>query len=205
MFTGLVEGRGVVSEVRPEDSAIRLVVRVPGEIVDDTETAGCRVGDSVALNGCCLTVVEIDGPLWSFQAGTETLSKTNLGKLSSGDPVNVERPLSVNGRLSGHFVQGHVDGIGEVTGIESDGEWFTMWFRVPEPLARQMVSKGSVAVDGVSLTLVDVQKDRFSVALIPHTLDTTTLGIRRIGDAVNIETDILGKYVLNFMSNRDDE
>ncbi len=195
MFTGLVEGRGRVDEIRSDSASIFLVMAVPEEVAE-----GAAVGDSVALNGCCLTVVELNGNRLSFQAGTETLSKTNLGKLKAGDSVNLERPLAADGRLGGHFVQGHVDGVGQVDAIERDGEWVTMWFQVPTQLAAQMVPKGSVAVDGISLTLVNVERQRFSVALIPHTLEATTLGIREIGDDVNIETDILGKYVQNFLN-----
>jgi riboflavin synthase len=200
MFTGLVEGRGVVREIRPEGAAVRLVVEVPAEMAGGAPgERGCRVGDSVAINGCCLTVVDVDQRAWSFEAGAETLAKTNLRRLEPGDPVNLERPLPVDGRLGGHFVQGHIDGVGEVESVERDGDWVTMWFGVPQPLARQMVAKGSVAVDGISLTLVAVESKRFSVALIPHTLEVTTLGIRQPGDAVNIETDILGKYVLKLL------
>ena len=190
MFTGLVEGRGTIHSIQSDGAAICLVIEVPKNL-----NADCKVGDSIAINGCCLTVVEIDGNRWSFQAGAETLSKTNLGQLKVGDQVNLERPLPADGRLGGHFVQGHVDGVGHVDTIESNGEWVTMWFRVSEELTAYMVPKGSVAVDGISLTLVDVEPNRFSVALIPHTLEVTTLGIRHAGDAVNIETDILGKYV----------
>ncbi|MBT6155718.1 MAG: riboflavin synthase [Planctomycetaceae bacterium] len=200
MFTGLVEGRGTIREIRSDGTAVRLVVEAPAEL--DGRVEGdllCQLGDSVAINGCCLTVVEVDGNCWAFEAGAETLSKTNLGKLAEGDPVNLERPLPAGGRLGGHFVQGHVDGVGTVESVQRDGEWVTMWFRVPAELGRQMVTKGSVTIDGVSLTLVDVEPERFSVALIPHTLDVTTLGVRQPGDAVNIETDILGKYVLKFM------
>ena len=197
MFTGLVEGRGIVSDIRSEGAAVRLVIQVP-----DAFTGGGKrdaIGASVAINGCCLTVVDVDGGRWAFQAGTETLSKTNLGRLKPGDPVNLERSLPVDGRLGGHFVQGHVDGTGEVDAVDRDGEWVTMWFRVHEALAAQMVPKGSVAVDGISLTVVDVERDRFSVALIPHTLEVTTLGVRQAGDSVNVETDILGKYVAKFL------
>ena len=197
MFTGLVEGQGTIRGITPEGDAIRLDVELP-----TTMTDGLGIGDSVAINGCCLTVIEIDGPIAAFQAGTETLSKTNLGKLDVGHPANLERSLPVDGRLGGHFVQGHVDGVGEVVSIDRDGEWVTMWFRVPAPLARLLVPKGSVAVDGISLTVVNVEKDRFSVALIPHTLEVTTLGIRNVGDPVNIETDILGKYVERLLEGR---
>lgn len=195
MFTGLVEGLGRVAALQTEPAGIRLVVAPPAPMLSGAEGDRCQLGDSVAINGCCLTVIEIKHDCWSFQAGTETLSKTNLGRLKVGDSVNLERSLPVNGRLGGHFVQGHVDGVGQVDVIDRDGDWVTMWFRVPEALAKLMVAKGSVAVDGISLTLVNVEQDRFSVALIPHTLAATTLGDRGVGDPVNIETDILGKYV----------
>ncbi len=150
-------------------------------------------GDSVAINGCCLTVVATETEGWTFQVGPETLARTNLGRLRPHDPVNLERALPAAARLGGHFVQGHVDGCATVDQILTDGAWVTIWFRTTKDLTRQMVSKGSVAVDGVSLTLVDVEAERFSVALIPHTLQATTLGIRREHDRVNIETDILAK------------
>lgn len=200
MFTGLVEGRGLVCELRPVGTAIRLVIEPPATMMD-----GCAIGDSIAINGCCLTVVEIAGNRWAFDAGSETLSKTNLGDLRANHPINLERPLQPHSRLGGHFVQGHVDGVGEVAAIERDGEWVTMRFRVPKTLADLMVPKGSVAVDGISLTLVDVGDDSFSVALIPHTLDVTTLGVRKAGDRVNIETDILGKYVQKLLGGRTDQ
>jgi riboflavin synthase len=195
MFTGLIEAQGIVRRLEPRGTAVWLEIEAPAVIAE-----GCQVGNSIAINGCCLTVVAINGQQWSFEAGTETLSKTNLGRLAPGDAVNLERALPAAGRLGGHFVQGHVDGVGEVATIERDGVWTTIWFRVPEHLAAQMVPKGSIAVDGVSLTLVNVERDRFSVALIPHTLSVTTLGTRRVGDVVNIETDILGKYVQKFLS-----
>jgi riboflavin synthase len=190
MFTGLIEGQGAVQAILPEGEAIRVEIDA-GESI----SAGLSIGDSVSINGCCLTVVELSGTVAAFQAGTETLSKTNLGRLQPGDPVNLERSLPVDGRLGGHFVQGHVDGVGEVASINRDGEWVTMWFGIPVGLAKFLVPKGSVAVDGISLTVVNVESSRFSVALIPHTLEVTTLGVRNVGDPVNIETDILGKYV----------
>ncbi|MBW3542723.1 MAG: riboflavin synthase [Planctomycetes bacterium] len=193
MFTGLVEARGTVAEKMATGSGVRLVLDVPPEL------AGGRIGDSLAINGCCLTIVELDGGCWAFEAGAETLSKTNLRLLEAGDVVNLERPLAADGRLGGHFVQGHIDGTGTVESVHRDGEWVTMWFRVPESLAALMVPKGSVAIDGISLTLVDVERERFSVALIPHTLDVTTLGLRQAGDVVNIECDVLGKYVAKFL------
>jgi riboflavin synthase len=207
MFTGLVAGRGLVHDVRPDgvndstarggksesppsDSTLRLTIQIP----DGFGPAG-TLGESVAINGCCLTDIAIDGNRWSFQAGSETLSKTNLGRLRTGHAVNLERAMPVDGRFGGHFVQGHVDGVGQVDRIDRQGEWVTMWFRVPQPLMRQIVPKGSIAIDGVSLTVVQCDVDRISVALIPHTLEITTLGLRQPGDDVNLETDILGKYV----------
>ena len=196
MFTGLVEACGTVVETSVEGSGRRIVIDAPPPLRNDE----CRLGDSICLNGCCLTVVAIDGAHWVFQAGAETLSKTNLGTLTAGSPVNMERSLAANGRLGGHIVQGHVDGVGTVSRVDEDGEWTTMEFTVPVELAEMMVPKGSVTVDGVSLTVVSVTRARFTVALIPHTLAVTTLGRRRPGDAVNIEVDILGKYVRRFLA-----
>ncbi len=189
MFTGLVEemAKVVGVESKGNSSDLTLESRL---ICDDA-----AIGDSICINGCCLTVVAIDGNHLTFQAGEETLSRTNLGELSAGDHVNVERSLAVGQRMGGHYVSGHVDAVATVDQRIEDGPWATFWFRLPAELTRQMASKGSVAVDGISLTLVDVQQDRFSVALIPHTLEVTTLGTRQPGDAVNIETDLLAKYV----------
>lgn len=198
MFTGIVEGQGTVQSLRNEGPGVELAITSLHEELSETDET--RVGDSIAINGCCLTVVAKRDGCWSFQAGAETLSRTSLGSLRIGDAVNLERSLPANGRLGGHFVQGHIDGLGHVDAIDRDGDWTTMWFRVPERLTRQMVEKGSVAVDGVSLTLVRVERDRFSAALIPHTLTVTTLGRRQVGDPVNIETDIIGKYLEKLLS-----
>lgn len=199
MFTGLVEGLGAIQAVLTESSGLRIVVAPSADMLGSTERDRCCLGDSIAINGCCLTVVQMENDCWAFQAGTETLSKTNLGNLKSGDPVNLERSLPVSGRIGGHFVQGHVDAVGHVADIQRDTDWVTMWFDVPEHITALMVGKGSVAVDGISLTVVAVESGRFCVALIPHTLSKTTLGTRRIGDPVNLETDILGKYVQKFL------
>jgi riboflavin synthase len=189
MFTGLVECLGTVQRTRADGDGRLLVVAAP-EVA-----AELAVGDSVAVNGACLTVVERDAATCRFQAGPETLRRTNLGEVGAGDQVNLERALRLGDRLGGHLVQGHVDGLGRVAERRRQGEWELVWFSCPAELAAQMVPKGSVAVDGVSLTLVDVTAESFSVALIPHTLEGTTLGFKRPGAAVNLETDLLAKYV----------
>jgi riboflavin synthase len=193
MFTGLVEGLGCVRSVARAGPGMRLVVEVP-DAMPHRGDDGFAIGESIAINGCCLTVVAHDADRVSFDAGQETLSRTNLGRLREGDAVNLERSLRVGDRLGGHFVTGHIDAVGQVDERFDEQVWSTFWFRADRQLTLQMVSKGSVAVDGVSLTLVDVQADRFSVALIPHTLSVTTLGRRRVGDLVNLETDVLAKY-----------
>jgi len=189
MFTGLIEALGTTREIRPEGAGLRLVIFEP------TFASELRIGDSVAVNGVCLTLVEHDDTQLHFQVGPETLQRTNLGDLSALDRVNLERPLRLHDRLGGHMVQGHVDGVGRIAERQRQGDWELVWFTAPIELTAQMVPKGSIAVDGVSLTLVDVRLDRFSVALIPHTLQHTNLGFKSIGTAVNLETDLLGKYV----------
>lgn len=189
MFTGLVQSLAEVKSLVPVGPGVRLAIS-DGEIA-----ARSVIGDSIAINGCCLTVVAIEGASLSFEAGEETLSRTTLGNVEAGDRVNLETSLKMGDELGGHLVAGHVDGVGTVDERTDDAEWSKFWFRVPAELTRQMASKGSVAVDGVSLTLVDVEHERFSVALIPHTLKVTTLGFRQVGDRVNIETDVLAKYV----------
>jgi riboflavin synthase len=193
MFTGLVETLGTVQRVRPDGAGRHLVLAAP-DIAPEL-----HLGDSVAVNGACLTVVECDAVTCRFEAGPETLSRTNLGELAAGDRVNLERALRLGDRLGGHLVQGHVDALGHIAERHVQGDWELVWFRCPPELTVQMVSKGSIAVDGVSLTLVDVDRDRFSIALIPHTLAHTTLGFRAVGAAVNLETDLLGKYVWKFL------
>lgn len=189
MFTGLVESLAPLARVDDEPPGKRLVVDA-GELA---RTAA--LGESVALDGCCLTVVQIDGPRLHFQAGPETLAKTSLGQRRAGDRVNLERSLRLGDRLGGHLVTGHVDAVGAVAGREDRGEWSLFWFSAPKELLAGIVPKGSVAVDGVSLTVVETSGAGFSVQLIPHTLAVTTLGGKRAGDLVNLETDLLGKYV----------
>jgi riboflavin synthase len=189
MFTGLVQSLAEVAALVAEPPGVRLVILEPRIATES------KIGDSIAINGCCLTVIEIQRDQLAFQAGEETLSRTNLGELAIGDRVNLETSLKAGDAIGGHYVTGHIDAVATVDQRTDDADWCTMWFRTPAAQLAQMASKGSVAVDGVSLTLVDVEAERFSVALIPHTLTVTTLGRRAAGDRVNIETDILAKYV----------
>ena len=189
MFTGLVETMGVVERIEDRGGAARFVVNEPAI------ASSVSIGDSIAVNGCCLTVVEISGETFGFDAVPETLSRTNLGELASGSKINLETSLRVGDLLGGHYVTGHIDAVATVQKRLDEKEWSTFWFKVPKELTKQMASKGSVGVDGVSLTLVDVEEDVFSVALIPHTLRVTALGAYEVGSRVNIETDVLAKYV----------
>ncbi len=189
MFTGLVECSAEIVDVLPEPPGKRLIVRAA------SIAKSAQIGDSIALNGCCLTVVDIGADWLAFQAGPETLSRTNLGELAIDSHLNVERSLKVGDRLGGHYVTGHVDGVGTLESRQDDRDWSVFWFKAAVNLTRQMASKGSIAVDGVSLTLNAVEAERFSVALIPHTLAMTTLGMLSIGSCVNLETDLLAKYV----------
>jgi riboflavin synthase len=189
MFTGLVETLAEVIDVEADGPGCRLQIRAP------ETAAAAKLGDSIAINGCCLTVVDSSDGVLAFDVGPETLLRTNLGDLRSGGHVNIERSLRMGDELGGHFVSGHVDAVGAVESRDDEGEWSTFWFTMPEQLTRQMISKGSIAVDGVSLTLVDVEPTRFSVMLIPHTLGATTLGRATPGTRVNLETDLLAKYV----------
>ena len=193
MFTGLVESLGRVAAVMAEPPGVRLVVEA-AEIARDA-----TIGESICTNGCCLSVVRIDGDRLEFQLGPETLARTSLGRVVAGKHVNLERSLRLSDRLGGHLVTGHVDGQGRLDSRMQDGDWVTCRFSAPPALLHQMASKGSVAIDGVSLTLVDVAESWFSVALIPHTLACTTLGSLAEGDPVNLETDLVFKYVARWM------
>lgn len=193
MFTGLVESLGEIRAATDEVAGRRIVIAAP------TIAAQATLGESIAVNGVCLTVVEHDEHSMHFEVGPETLQKTNLGELGAGDRVNLERSLRLGDRLGGHWVQGHVDGVGHIERLEPHGEWRTVWFRCEPTLAAQLVNKGSVAVDGISLTVVETRPDGFSVALIPHTLALTTLGFKEAGASVNLETDILAKYIWKYL------
>jgi riboflavin synthase len=188
MFTGLVESKVRLVESRQVGPGKRLAFEL-GPLGE-----GVRIGDSIALNGCCLTVVELHGTVCGFDLGAETLARTSLGKLAVGGHANCERSLRVGDRMGGHFVTGHIDGLGKMIQRRDEGEWSYFYFSAALPLLRQMASKGSITIDGVSLTLVDATDEFFSIALIPHTLQVTTLGDLQIGSQVNLETDILAKY-----------
>ena len=193
MFTGLVEALGRIERVAEEGSGRRFRLAWPGF------SGSFTLGESIAVNGCCLTVVSTEGPTFDVQLGPETLARTNLGSKQAGDPVNLERSLRVGDRLGGHFVQGHVDTTAELVERRPDGDWDFLAFTLDPAWTPLMVPKGSIAVDGVSLTLVDVTPDRFSIMLIPHTLAVTTLGTLKPGDLVNIEVDMLAKHVRKLM------
>lgn len=183
MFTGIIEEIGVLNTISGTDAVVRLVFGAAGVL------EGTAVGDSISVNGCCLTVTDLGPGWWSADAVPETLSRTNLGKLAPGEPVNLERAITLADRLGGHLVQGHVDGVGTVVHPAPD-----LAVSAPESVVRYLVEKGSVTVDGVSLTVVTVTEEGFNVALIPQTLSATTLGRRREGDQVNLEADVLAKY-----------
>jgi riboflavin synthase len=186
MFTGIVEERGVVDAISPT----RL------RVAASTVTADAAVGDSIAVNGVCLTVIERSDAHLAFDVSEETLRRTSFARLSAGDAVNLERPVTLLSRLGGHLVQGHVDGVGEIVGFDrtdDDGAWMTI--RAPDALRRYLVEKGSVTVDGISLTVAEIDDATFSVAVIPHTLDVTTLGSARVGHPVNLEVDVIARYV----------
>jgi riboflavin synthase len=199
MFTGIVEALGHVGRVDPgARGGRRLTVSVP-----DEPGWRCPRGESVAVSGVCLTVVDVTPGQLGFDLAEETLRVTTLGGLAAGDPVNLERPLRFDGRLGGHLVLGHVDGVGEVTAIGPEGEGARLDVAVPAPLRPLLISKGSVTIDGVSLTVAALGEDTFGVALVPHTLAVTTLGRRRRGDRVNLEMDVIGKYVRAFVEQWD--
>lgn len=189
MFTGIVEEIGVVVALEERPDAARLTVEGP------LVTSDVHPGDSIAVNGVCLTVVDPGEDRFSADVMAETLRRSSLGALSVGSPVNLERAARVDARIGGHIVQGHVDGVAVVRSIEPSENWTTVSFELPDGLARYVVEKGSITVDGVSLTVVSVDDTSFSVSLIPVTLTHTILGSRRVGDRVNIEVDVLAKYV----------
>ncbi|MGX1882171.1 riboflavin synthase [Streptomyces sp. NPDC055287] len=189
MFTGIVEELGEVTAVENLGDASRF--RLRGPLV----TEDAKHGDSIAVNGVCLTVVDCGDGEFTADVMAETLKRSSLGALAVGSRVNLERPMALGGRLGGHLVQGHVDGTGTITGREPSEHWEIVKVSLPSDLARYIVEKGSITVDGVSLTVVEAGDDYFTISLIPTTLDLTTLGIKQAGDRVNLEVDVLAKYV----------
>jgi riboflavin synthase len=196
MFTGIIEGVGMVTSISKSNSGAEVIIRVRlGKF-----GRGLKKGDSVCINGACLTATKRSRGEAEFEMVSETIRRTNLGQTKPGEMVNIERSLRVGDRLEGHFVLGHVDGTGVIDYIQKMSSETTIWIKLDERLTKSLAPKGSIAVDGVSLTLVGVEGDRVSVSLIPHTLKVTTLGMKRRGDRVNIETDILAKYVMTNLS-----
>jgi len=191
MFTGIVEELGSIAAIEDQSDAIRLTVAASAVL------EGVALGDSIAVNGCCLTVatVSADATTWTADVMQETLDKTSLYGVKPGDVVNLERAVTPQTRLGGHIVQGHVDGVGEVLRRSPSEHWEVVEISLPEHLARYLVDKGSITVDGVSLTVVEAGEKSFTVSLIPETLARTTLGRRQVGDRVNLEADVLAKHV----------
>ncbi len=193
MFTGIIEGIGKVIKINKNTtnrSALQLMVDL------GKHSKGLKIGQSVALNGVCLSVTKISKNKCSFEMIDETIKKTDLGNLKVGGIVNIERSLKVGDRMEGHFVLGHVDGVGIIKKIEKKPKEVKLWFEIPKKLSKYVVKKGSIALDGISLTVVDVKKNNASVCLIPHTMNVTNFNSKKVSDKINIETDILGKYIL---------
>lgn len=195
MFTGIIEEMGIVKSIKS-----KVITIEANKIFDDL-----KLGDSVSVNGTCLTVSSFSNKIFNADITSETLSRTNLGDLKSGFKVNLERALTLNGRLGGHIVSGHIDGVGIIKNISKKSEDIELVIEVPTNLMKYIIEKGSVAVDGISLTVakVDNNKNNFSVAIIPHTLKETVLYYKKAGDKVNIENDIIGKYVERLLSFND--
>lgn len=191
MFTGIIETVGTVQAVRPTAAGRRMAINL-GPLAD-----GLKLGASVAVNGVCLTVASLDGRIAEFDVVTESLQRSNLGRLESPSRVNLERSLRAGDPLDGHFVQGHVDGMGTVQRLDATASQWKVWFSAPRQIMQYVVPKGSVAIDGVSLTIVDVRPDAFSVVLVPTTLQGTTLADLREGQPVNIETDLIVRAIVH--------
>jgi riboflavin synthase len=200
MFTGIVAEAGVIEKITPTAKAIEMTVRA------GADARGVKVGDSVAVNGCCLTAVKVaargKGKAIQFDLLQESWKRTNFQFARPGSLVNLERPLRANGELGGHFVSGHVDGLGKIIRWERTGKDHVLDISAPAEVMRYVVFKGSVAVDGISLTVAAVQKKSFRIWIIPHTFEVTALRERQVGDAVNLEADLLGKYVERFLTAR---
>ncbi len=188
MFTGIIEEVGIVRTVQKGSSSFIKIQA--SKVLEDV-----HIGDSIAVNGVCLTVTEFSGNVFRADVMNETLSRSSLGQLKNGSPVNLERAMAANGRFGGHIVSGHIDGTGTISGIENDG--IAVWYTISAPpeIMRYIVEKGSIAIDGISLTVAKVTGSSFSVSIIPHTASQTILSTKKTGDVVNLENDIVGKYV----------
>jgi len=193
MFTGIIEGLGTIAAIQPRGQGSQLA------IVSDFDLSGTRIGDSIAVNGACLTAVTLKKRHFTVDVSPETLARSILGKLKIGERVNLERALRLSDRLDGHLVSGHIDGTGIMKNRQHLANAIIITYQVPESLSRYMIEKGSVAVDGTSLTINRCDNNSFDVSIIPHTAGLTTIGQKNVGDAVNIETDIIGKYVERFL------
>ena len=196
MFTGIIEEMGTVKALRREAGAARLTLSAA------TVLDGTSLGDSICVNGVCLTVVETGKNEFSADVAVETLRVTNLGELRTGAKVNLERALQLSARIGGHLVSGHVDAVGRLREKRDEGNGWRIFFEAPETVLRYVIKKGSIAIDGISLTVADVDRTGFSIAMIPHTAKLTTLGFKASGDSVNLESDIIGKYVERLLSGR---
>ncbi|MDI6686675.1 MAG: riboflavin synthase [Desulfobacterales bacterium] len=196
MFTGIIEGLGTIAEIRSSGRGKRLLIDA------DLPLDQTKIGDSIAINGVCVTVVIIAGKRFEVDISPETIAKTTFSTAKIGDRVNLERALRLSDRIDGHLVSGHVDGIGTIKNKKKAGNAIIVAINVPEILSRYMITKGSVAVDGISLTINNRSRDCFDVSIIPHTAKLTTVGFKKVGDHVNIETDMIGKYIENFIAKK---
>jgi riboflavin synthase len=196
MFTGIIEEMGSVKALRHEAGAARLAVSASRVL------GGTAPGDSICVNGVCLTVVEMDKSGFSADVAVETLKVTNLGELKTGTKVNLERALQLSARIGGHLVSGHVDAVGRIREKREEGNGWRIFIDAPDTVLRYVIKKGSIAIDGISLTVADVDKKGFSIAMIPHTAKLTTLGFKSAGDSINLETDLIGKYVERLLAGR---
>ncbi|WP_313528253.1 riboflavin synthase [Anaerotignum sp.] len=197
MFTGLIEEVGFLDKVTSQKSGGQLVIQAK------SIQEGTKLGDSIAVNGVCLTVTNLTQNSFTADVMPETLKRSNLGQLQKGSPVHLERAMAANGRFGGHMVSGHIDGTGTIQGKKQEGNAIRLFIGAHENLLNQIIEKGSIAIDGVSLTVISVDKEHFSVGIIPHTSTQTTLLNKRIGDQVNLETDIIAKYIQRFLGNNE--
>ncbi|GBC59687.1 riboflavin synthase [Desulfonema ishimotonii] len=199
MFTGIIEGLGTVAGIQPSGQGMKLTLEA------DFSLDGTRLGDSIAVNGACLTAVALAGRRFTVDVSPETVARTTFGRISIGQRVNLERALRLSDRLDGHLVSGHIDGMGRMKDRRAESNAIIITFGADRTLTRYMIEKGSVAIDGVSLTINRCDRDSFDVSIIPHTAKLTTVGFKKVGDPVNIETDMIGKYVERFVTGTREE